>query len=524
MALYLSIVIQELDENTTSKNKQIAKNTVALYIRMLFTTIVSLYTSRVVLRTLGVDDFGLYGLVGGVVAMLGFINTALSGATSRFITYELGRNDRVRLSKTFSSAKLIHIGIAVVLFVVAETIGLWIVNSQLVIPSERVVAANIVYQCSILTSVMTILQVPYNASIIAHEKMDVYAIIEIVNTSLKLLIVYLLLVISSDKLIIYSVFLLLVAVMVYLTYRIYCRRKFEECTTNCKSDKSVLKPMLVFAGWDLYGNMSVTVRQQGVNILLNIFYGLAVNAANSITTMFNGALSGFANNIVVAFRPQIVKSYSMSDWPRFNTLLVNAIQFSSLFVIMLSIPCFFEMEKILEIWLKEVPEYTTSFCRISLIASCFSIVNTVIGAGIHATGDVKRISLITGTLFLSTLFFAYVLLRLGFEADSVYVAYCVIILGVLISNICILKQQIAAVKLRLLFLSLFKVLCVTALSLLPVMLCYNSLETGLLRLLLVCTMSALSISITTYAIVLNHSQREYVKSLVKEKFVKKVWR
>lgn len=491
---------------------------------MLFTTIVSLYTSRVVLRALGVDDFGLYGLVGGVVAMLGFINTALSGATSRFITYELGRNDVERLSKTFSSAKLIHIGIAIVLFILAETIGLWVVNSQLVIPLDRIVAANIVYQCSILTSIMTILQVPYNASIIAHEKMDVYAAIEIINTSLKLLVVYLLLITGGDKLILYSIFLLLVAIIVYLTYRIYCRRKFNECTIDCKSDKSVLKPMLVFAGWDLYGNMCVTVRQQGLNILLNMFYGLAVNAANSITTMFNAALSGFANNIVVAFRPQIVKSYSMSDWPRFNTLLVNAIQFSSLFVIMLSIPCFFEMEMILEVWLKEVPDYTATFCRISLIASCFSIVNTVIGAGIHATGNVKRISLITGSLFLSTLVFAYILLRLDFAPSSVYVAYCTIIFFVLISNICILKKQIANAKLLQLIFSLLKVLCVSALSVIPVYVCYIRIEPGFIRLFLICLVSVLSISIISYLIVLNQSQRDYVNKFVKEKLFKTIWR
>lgn len=491
---------------------------------MLFTTIVSLYTSRVVLRALGVDDFGLYGLVGGVVAMLGFINTALSGATSRFITYELGRNDVERLSKTFSSAKLIHIGIAIVLFILAETIGLWVVNSQLVIPLDRIVAANIVYQCSILTSIMTILQVPYNASIIAHEKMDVYAAIEIMNTSLKLLVVYLLLITGGDKLILYSIFLLLVAIIVFMTYRIYCRRKFNECAIDCKSDKSVLKPMLVFAGWDLYGNMCVTVRQQGLNILLNMFYGLAVNAANSITTMFNAALSGFANNIVVAFRPQIVKSYSMSDWPRFNTLLVNAIQFSSLFVIMLSIPCFFEMEMILEVWLKEVPDYTATFCRISLIASCFSIVNTVIGVGIHATGNVKRISLITGSLFLSTLLIAYILLHLDFAPSSVYVAYCAIIFFVLISNISILKKQIANVKLIQLIFSIFKVLCVSALSVIPVYVCYVRLEAGFPRLLLICLVSVLSISIISYLIVLNQPQRDYVNKVAKEKFFTKIWR
>ena len=455
--------------------------------------------------------------------MLGFINAALSGATSRFITYELGCNNQERLAKTFSSAKIIHIGIAVVLFVLAETIGLWIVNSQLVIPTERIAAANIVYQCSIVTSIISIIQVPYNASIIAHENMDVFAGIEIMNTALKLLIVYLLLIFVGDKLILYAIFLLIVALMVFMTYRTYCRSKFNECRTKNRYDKSILRPMLVFAGWDLYGNMCVTVRQQGINILLNMFYGLAVNAANSITTMFNGALCGFANNIVVAFRPQIVKSYSMSDWSRFNALLVNASKFSCLFFIMLSIPSFFEIDKILEIWLKDVPQYTASFCRITLIANCFGVLNTVIGVGIHATGNVKRISLVTGSLYLFTLVIAYILLYLGFAPSSVYITYCGIMCLVVASNMHILKSQVPNTSLRLLLFSLLKVLFIAIVTSIFVYLCCSGMDLGWIRLLLTCGMTVLVIMILTYLIVLDSEQRKYVKIVVIEKVCKKIW-
>ena len=507
-----------------TRNSKIAKNTVALYIRMLFTTIVSLYTSRVVLQALGVEDFGLYGLVGGVVAMLGFINTALSGATSRFITYELGAGNKQRLNKTFISALLIHICIAILLFLIAETIGLWFVNTKLIIPEQRIVAANIVYQCSILTAVINIIQVPYTATIIAHERMGVFAAIEIFNTTLKLLIAYSLMLLSGDQLSLYAIFLLFVAAIVLLTYRTYCSKKFDESRAKIIYDPSIFKPMLSFAGWDLYGNMCVTVRQQGINILLNRFFGLFVNAANSITMMFNGAILGFANNIVMAFRPQIVKTYSNSDWPRFNLLMKNALQFSMLFFIMLSIPCFVEIETILNVWLKEVPDYTAKFCRISLIVNCLSVANTVFGAGIHATGKIKKISLITGTLFLTTLIVAYLLLRCGFDAPSVYIASCVIMLLVIISNLSILKSQIYQVELRQLLVSLLKVAVVSILTFVPIYLCYTLLEQGIIRLLINCCLSAFVTVVLGYIIILSPQQRQNINEMVKDKLRSKLCR
>ncbi len=312
----------------SSDSRRIAKNSAVLYARMLLSMAVSLYTSRVVLEVLGVDDYGLYSVTGGVVAMFAFINGSMSGATSRFLTYEMGLGNAERLRDTFNSALLVHIGVAAIILVFAETIGLWFLNCKLSIPEESMTAANWVYQFSIVASLVTITQVPYNACIIAHENMNVYAYIEIANVLMKLGIVYLLVVIGGNKLIIYGILVLVVNIIVASLYRIYCLRKFSESHFRYVFDKSILKPMLSFSGWDLYGNMCVTARTQGIVMLINVFFGVAVNAAASIATTVFSTLSSFASNIIMAFRPQIIKQYAAGESEEFNKLLMNCIKFS----------------------------------------------------------------------------------------------------------------------------------------------------------------------------------------------------
>lgn len=320
-----------------------------LYIRMFISVIISLYTSRVVLQTLGVEDYGIYGVVGGIVAMMGFINASMSGATSRFLTFELGRGDFSRLSKTFSSALLVHIIIAVIVLVLAETVGLWFLCNKLVIPEGRMVAAHWVYQLSILSSMLAITQVPYNSSIIAHEKMDVYAYVEILNVMLKLLIVYLLVIGSFDKLILYAILMFAVSVIIIMVYRIYCIRRFEECKFRWIWDKTFLKPIISFSGWDLFGNMAVTTRQQGTNFLINMFFGVVYNAASGVASTVNGILGMFSQNILTAFRPQIIKFYSVGSVQESVNLLYNAGKFATLLMVLIAIPFSFEMEYIMKL-------------------------------------------------------------------------------------------------------------------------------------------------------------------------------
>lgn len=500
-----------------SNNRRIAKNAIALYVRMLLSILVSLYTSRVVLNTLGVEDFGIYGVVGGVVGMMGFLNAAMSGATSRFLTFELGRGDSERLHKTFSSAMIIHIGIALTVFVVAETIGLWFVNTQLVIPENRMVAANWTYQFSVFAAMVSITQVPYNADIIANEKMDVYAYVELLNVALKLAIVYLLILGDIDKLILYAFLMLCVSVVIAIIYRVYCLRHFSESRFSWVWDKTILKPMLTFSGWDLYGNMSVTVRQQGTNMLLNIFFGPIVNAASSITTTVNGALLGLAQNVVTAFRPQIIKSYSINDWGRFNNLIVNGAQFTCALFIILSLAVFFELPLILNIWLGQIPDYVIEFCRISLIANCVGVVNAVVNIGIHSTGDIRRISFITGSIILSSLLCSYVVLKLGCEAHSVYVVLSVIMLLVLATDCLILKKQVPEFQLIRFVLGLIKILLIAIVAIVLVAMCNRVMAGGFARFLLECVISVSVIGVLSFFIILSKQQRCDIISSVKRK-------
>ena len=493
-----------------SNNKRIAKNTMMLYIRMLLSIVVSLYTSRVVLDVLGVEDYGIYGLVGGVVAMFSFLNASMAGATSRFLTFELGRGDEIRVRDTFSSALIIHIGIALVVFVLAETLGMWFLCNKLVIPEGRMVAAHWVYQCSIISTMLSITQVPYNASIIAHERMGVYAYIEILNVTLKLLIVYLLTIGHFDKLKMYAVLVLSVSVIVMMVYRIYCMRNFHESHFRFVWKREILKPMLSFTGWDFYGNMCVTARQQGMNFLINNFFSVVANASSSIATTVNGIVSSFASNIITAFRPRIIKSYSQQNWEEMQSMINNAIKFSSLFLIMLAIPILFETSFLIDLWLGQVPEYVVAFIRLILITNCVSMTNNVIIIGIHATGKIKRISFLTGTMYLLSIPVSFIFLKLGYAAESVYIISLMSSVFIVSLNLWILKKQVCGIRI----LPILRVIAISILialfSGILIYFVYIGMEAGFRRLVVITLWCIVLISLFTYLFALDKNQRKYV--------------
>lgn len=430
-----------------SNNRRIAKNTMMLYIRMLLSIVVSLYTSRVVLEVLGVEDYGIYGVVGGVVAMFSFLNFSMAGATSRFLTFEMGRRDEQRLRDTFSSALLIHIGIAVLVFILAETVGLWFLCQRLVIPENRMGVAHWVYQCSVISSMLSITQVPYNASIIAHEKMDVYAYIEILNVTLKLFIVYLLTIGDFDKLILYSVLVLSVSVIVMMTYRVYCMRNFSESHFRAVWRKDIVYPMLSFSGWDFYGNMSVVLFTQGTNVILNMFVGPIVNAANNIAITVQGVIKGLAYNIIQAFRPQIFKQYAKGNMDVVNQYCVLATQYSLLLFSLISVPLFWKAEYVLRLWLGSVPEYTVCFLRIILIATMFNLANNVINIPSHACGKMKLFSIVTGTCFLLSLPIMYFVLKSGISVEIAYLTILLSYVLCLFCSIIVLKYNVPEINL-----------------------------------------------------------------------------
>lgn len=432
---------QNQPEPPTS-NKRIAKNALMLYIRMFISMVVGLYTSRVVLATLGVEDYGIYGVVGGVVAMLGFLNASMAGATSRFLTFELGRGDQKRLEETFSSALIVHIGIALIVLIIAETVGLWFLCNKLVIPYGRMGAAHWVYQLSIACAMLGIIQAPYNASIIAHEKMDFYAYVEILNVTLKLLIVYLLVIGNFDKLKLYAILHFAVVVVILLIYRIYCIHNFKETHFHFIWKKDILKPLLSFSGWNLYGNLGGMVQQQGTNFVINFFFGVVLNAAMSVGLTVANTVNQFGTNVMVAFRPQIIKSYSQGNKDGMKNLTILAVKVIMFIYCLVAVPVFVEAENLLKIWLVEVPDHTVVFCRLFLISIFFETIRYVLIIDIHATGNVKWVSFFSGTLFLLAPFVTYLLLRLGISVNSAIVTIIVCNILLCMINTYLIKHYV----------------------------------------------------------------------------------
>ncbi|MBT9898735.1 polysaccharide biosynthesis protein [Bacteroides thetaiotaomicron] len=507
----------------SSNNRRIAKNTLLLYIRMFFTMAVSLYTSRVVLDVLGVEDFGIYNVIGGVIAMFTFLNISMSGATSRFLTYELGTGNQEKLKATFNSAVWIHRAIALIIIIVAETLGLWFFKTQLVIPDERMEAAMWIFQFSVISMAISVTQVPYNACIIAHEKMDVYAYVEIINVILKLLIVYLLTVINFDKLILYAFLLLFVTATVTYIYRIYCLRHFVECqyTKGCKWQSDIMKPMLSFSGWDLYGNMSTIARTQGVNILLNIFFGPVLNAASGVANQVQAAVMGFAGSIVTAVKPQIIKSYAAGELQRMERLVFTASKLTFILLLLLSLPLMVEMNFILSMWLKVVPEYAVSFCICTLLFNFFATMSAVVVTVAHAIGKIKRPSVINGTLYLLVIPVSYLAFRNGLSPISSYIFNVLAVVLGMLSNVWTVHKYIPAFSFKRYFLTVFiRCLFVLLLNLTLLLWLKNNLvEEGFLRLVLLIMTSIISVCLNGFYILFDYSTRltiiQYVKNYAK---------
>lgn len=401
--------------------KRIAKNTIMLYIRMLFYMGVSLYTSRIVLRTLGVEDFGIYNVVGGIISMLGFLNASLTGSTARFITFAIGKGDFNALKKTFACTSNLHLTLAVFIIILGETIGLWFLNTQLTIPPERMEAANWIYQASIISAFLGIAQMPYNSIIVAHEKMNVYAYIGILEVSLKLGIVYLLTISPYDKLITYSFLLTGTGILISLIYAIYCRYHYKECRYHFIWDKSLYKELLSFSGWTLYSTLSWMGKNQGINMLLNIFFGPTVNAARGIAFQVNSAVKSFITNFSTAFDPQITKLYAAGKLQELYPFISQCTKLSFLLLLFFALPITMETDFILNIWLGDVPQYAALFTKLVLIESLIDVISSAMTYGISATGKIKYYQISIGTANLFNLPISYLFLRLGFNPQSVFI-------------------------------------------------------------------------------------------------------
>ena len=406
-------------QDTSSTNTRIAKNTLLLYFRMFITLAVGLYTSRVVLNVLGVSDYGVYNVVGGIITTVSFLNVAMVQASQRFLSFELGIGNLERLNKVFCTSFNIHFVICVIAVLIGETVGLWFVNAKLVIPEERMVAANWVYQASILTFVVGVMSVPYNSSIVAHEKMSAFAYISILEMFLKLAIVYLLLVIPFDKLIVYSILMVLVSVCIRSCYTIYCKKKFKECTYYFIFDKKLFREMFSFAGWSVFGNVGFSFKDQISNIILNLFFGPTVNAARGIGMHVAALVNTFATNFTMAINPQITKQYAAGNLESSRKLVYAGCRYSFYLLSLISIPLMINIDYILKLWLGIVPEYTNQFVILTLLSSLLYVLSGSVTTAIQATGRIKWFQIGICIIMLSELPIAWILLDFGFPPYSV---------------------------------------------------------------------------------------------------------
>ena len=431
-----------LNMKEVSNNSRITKNTILLYLRMLILLGVSLYTSRVILATLGVEDYGLYNVVGGIVSMFSFVNMAMGNASSRFITYALGKGDIDELKTVFNTTVLVHLGIAILIVIIAETIGLWLLDNKMVIPHDRIRAAHWVYQFSIVSSVASMMCVPFNATIIAHEKMVAFAYLSIIDAILKLLIVYLLQTLPFDNLIVYGFLYMLVTIFDVSLYEIYCIKHFSEVKFSIPHDKKLLKSITTFAGWSMIGNLACVGYNQGINILLNIFFGPAVNAARGIAYQVQGAVKSFITNFQTAANPQITKSYATHDYYRLHTLLFAVSRFSFYLLLCIALPVSVCADTILSIWLVDVPDHTRNFLILILLVSLIDTLERPINTAMNATGEIKKYQIISCSIQVLVVPISYLFLVFGSIPEVIFVVYFLIMGIAYISELIILHKKI----------------------------------------------------------------------------------
>lgn len=426
-------------DNLTA-NKRIAKNTVFLYVRMMITMIISLYTSRVILQVLGVDDYGIYQSVGGIVGLLSFLNGALSTGTSRFITFGLGEGNTEGLKKIFQTTLTGHLILSVIIVMIAESIGYWFLNHKLIIPPSRMDAAVYVFHLSIITVCFTLIQVPYNAAIIAHENMKVFAYVSVIDAVCKLLIVYLLLIGHADKLVLYAVLLCLLQLFIAAFYGCYCAKFYKETKFKLGIDKKIFKDVVSFSGWSLFANSAIALNNQGVLLLLNMFFAPAVVTARSISIQVEMAAYQFMTNFQTAATPQIVKKYAQNDFEGSKLLLLEMTKYSFYLMLILAVPIFFSAKQLLSLWLGVVPPYTVVFLQIIIIQSLFQVFDTSFYKALYAKGQLKENALLSPTCLFFNFLIVYLLFKLGFSpiALSWSTAICYAIIGLVVKPILLI--------------------------------------------------------------------------------------
>jgi O-antigen/teichoic acid export membrane protein len=481
---------------------------------MLLTMLISLYTSRVILNTLGIVDFGIYNVVGGIVAIFSLLSGSLSASVSRFITFELGKGNIEQLKKVFSTSVSIHIALSIIILLLAESIGVWFLNAKMNIPYNRIYAANWVLQFSILTFLINIISVPYNAAIIAHEHMKAFAYVSIIEVTLKLLVVLILVTIPFDKLIIYALMLVCVALIIRIIYGIYCKKHFEECSFYFTYDKQLFKEMTGFAGWNFIGASSAILRDHGVNILLNIFSGPTVNAARGIAVQVNTAIGSFTTNFMTAINPQITKSYASKDRDYMMTLIYQGARFSFYLLLLLSLPVLIETKQILTLWLKVVPDHTVNFVRLIMIFTLMESLSGTLITAMLATGKIRNYQILVGGVQMMNFPISYLFLKLGLMPEITFMVAILISILCLMARLWMLKGMIGISLRYYLKHVLFNVITVSIVSIIIPSIIYYSYGPSVYRLLLIAFIGSITTLISIYFIGCNTIERNFINSKV----------
>ena len=482
---------------------------------MLLTMLVSLYTSRVVLKELGVDDYGIYNVVGGVVAMFNVISGALSSAIGRFITFELGKDNKEKLRRVFSSSVTIQIFIALIIVLLAESIGLWFMNHKMIIPIDRLNAAHWVYQFSIITFAINLISVPYNATIIAHEKMSAFAYISIIEVISKLGIAFCIVISPIDKLTFYGLMLMVIAIIVRMIYTYYCKRNFEECYEyNFTIDKELFREMFGFAGWNFIGSSSAVLRDQGGNILINMFYGPEVNAARGLAMQVSNAIQGFVTNFMTALNPQITKSYASGQYEYMMTLIFQGARLSFYILLLLSLPVIFNTHYLLSVWLETVPEYTTIFVQLVLIFALSESLAAPLVTAMLATGNIRNYQLVVGGLQLLNLPISYILLKIGYAPEIIFIVAILVSICCEMARLYMLRKMID-LPVRSFFSKVyFNVIGVSVFaSVIPYLFVTNT-ETSFKNFLICCLLCIICTLISIYVIGCNKDDRQLIKRIL----------
>ena len=497
------------------KINRIAKNTVFLYIRMLLIMAVTLFTSRVLFQSLGDIDFGLNNVIAGVIVIFSYLNNSLAAASSRFIAYELGKENAESVENVFKTSFSIHFIFSIIVLLLAEIIGVWLVNNVLSIPENRIYACNWVYQFVVISAIVTIIQVPFNSLIIAQERMDVYAYIGIFDAVTRLLIAFAIWSTDYDKLILLGGLQLILALIVLFFYWAYCKRNFSNiCIVSIKYDKAKMKSMLMYSTWSLIGSTANMLKNQGVNIVINIFFGSVVNAANAIAYQVCHAVTNFTNNFTMAMTPQIIKSYASHEFNQVKQLVFRGGKFSFFLLMFLCLPIIFESNYILKIWMGDVPEYTLLFTRLVLLLSLVEVFTYTIGSAVQATGKIRNYQLVISGVNMLNFPLSFVLFKIGFPPYAALTVSIFISITTVLMRLYFIKTLLNISPLEYFLEVLVKSFVVLILCFIAPYLVHVSMNDGLGRLILSCLSTWFIGAVVVYIVGMDVADRNLVKNFL----------